>query len=148
VISHLDIKFLSLANSTKLLLCTELFYILTIIVLKLSIGMFFLRILIERWHRLLLISIIAIANLFGVAHFFFAIFQCGLFSHINTFITRMVAGTCAKPKIGLGMNYTFAILTTISDLVCGLLPIFILRESNMPTVTKIAIGCVLAIAAV
>jgi hypothetical protein len=132
----------------KLLICTELFYILTMIVLKLSIGLFFLRILVTRWQRLFLVSTIALATIFGVAHFFFAIFQCGLYAHIEIFIVRMVAGTCAKPKVGLGMNYTYATLTTFSDFVCGLLPIFILRESNMPIRTKIFIGCLLALAAV
>jgi hypothetical protein len=117
------------------------------IALKLSLGIFFLRILLSRWQRLLLLTAITLATVFGLALFFFAIFQCGLFSDIEIFMERMIAGTCAKPRVGLAMNYTYAILTTFSDWICGLLPIFILKDSSMPMQTKLVVGFLLALAA-
>lgn len=109
--------------------------------------MFFLRILVVRWQRLVLIVAISTSTIFGVAYFFFAIFQCGFCKNIAVFNYRISEGRCANKFIGLAMNYTYAILTTISDWICGLLPIFILKDSNMPLRAKFVVGGLLAFAA-
>jgi hypothetical protein len=119
------------------------------IALKISLGLFFLRFLITKWQRVLIIATVTISTIFGVAHLFFAIFQCGYFSNIEVFISRMISGTCAAQSVGKGMNYTYAVLTMITDWICGLLPIFVLHESTtMPKKTKIAVGGLLAVGSV
>jgi hypothetical protein len=110
------------------------------IALKLSLAIFFLRVLVTRWQRWIIVTTITLSTIFGVFYFFFAIFQCGYFSNITFFIRRMVMGKCASKSIGLGMNYTYAALTTISDWACILIPIFILRESRMPPRRKLIVG--------
>jgi hypothetical protein len=52
----------------------------------------------------------------------------------------MVRGQCASKSIGLGINYTYAALATISDWACVLIPIFVLRESTMPLRRKLVVG--------
>ncbi|KAF2429293.1 hypothetical protein EJ08DRAFT_572017, partial [Tothia fuscella] len=131
-------------KSLQVMLCTEIFYILTMILLKISLCLFFMRFLITRWQRLVILSTVILATLFGVAHLFFAIFQCGYFTDIDQFIVRIATGACASEPISKGMNYTYAVLTMITDWICGLLPIFILKGSTMPRKTKWAVGTLLA----
>jgi len=133
-------------NLWQLLIVSECFYILTMIVLKLSLAMFFLRILAAQWQRWLIIAVVSISTAFGVAYFFFAIFQCGWVDNIDVFITRMILGQCASKPVGMAMNYTYSLLGTISDWTCGLVPIFLLKGSNMPRKTKIVVCCLLAFA--
>lgn len=131
----------------QLLIVSECFYILTMIAFKLSLAIFFLRILITQWQRYLIIGAVTTSTIFGVAYLFFAVFQCGWYTNVDVLILRMVAGKCAPKSVGLGMNYTYATLGTISDWTCGLIPILILRGSNMPRKTKIIVCGLLAFAA-
>jgi hypothetical protein len=116
--------------------------------LKLSLALFFFRIMVMRWQRWIILASITASTVFGVAYFFFAIFQCGWFSNIDMFIGRIVQGKCANKSVGLGMNYTYASLATISDWVCGLIPIFILRESTMLLKAKLIVCGLMFLAAV
>jgi len=125
---------------SQLLIVTECFYILTMIALKLSLAIFFLRVLVTRWQRWIIVTTITLSTLCGVFYFFFAIFQCGYFSNIAIFIHRMVRGQCASMSVGLGMNYAYAALATTSDWACVVIPIFVLRESTMPIRRKLVVG--------
>lgn len=118
------------------------------IALKLSLTIFFLRVLITRWQRWIIVTTITLSTTFGVGYFFFAIFQCGYYYNINVFINRMVRGLCASMSVGLGMNYTYAALTTTSDWSCVVIPIFVLRESTMPLKRKLVVGGLMLFASV
>lgn len=110
------------------------------IALKLSLAIFFLRILIIPWQRLIILTAITLTTTFGIVNLFFAIFQCGYFSDISVFVYRIVRNQCANKAIGLGINYTYAALTTTSDWTCILIPIFVLKESTMPMRRKFLVG--------
>jgi len=47
------------------------------IFVKLSLGMFFLRIVLQRWQQWLVKGVMAMSVVFGIAYTFFVIFQCG-----------------------------------------------------------------------
>ena len=131
----------------QLLIVAECFYILSMIALKLSLAIFFLRILASQWQRYVIVAAVTVSTIFGIAYLLFAVFQCGMFDSINIFIVRLVGGMCAKKPVGLAMNYTYAVLGTISDWTCGLIPIFLLRKSNMPLRAKIIVCGLLLFAA-
>ena len=114
--------------------------------LKLSLAVFFLRVLQAQWQRWLIVAAVSISTVFGIAYFFFAVFQCGFVTSIQIFILKMVTGQCADRNVGVAMNYTYAILGTISDWTCGLVPIFLLVNSNMPKRAKIMVCCLMAFA--
>lgn len=116
---------------------SECFYILTMTALKLSLAVFFLRILSNQWQRWLVIGAVSTSTAFGIAYFFFAVFQCGRVDTINVFIIRMISGQCASKPVGMAMNYTYSLLGAISDWTCGLVPIFLLKDSNMPRKAKV-----------
>jgi hypothetical protein len=116
------------------------------IALKLSLAIFFLRILASQWQRWLIVTAVSTSTIFGVAYFFFAIFQCGFVSSIQVLIFRMVNGQCAAKPTAMAMNYVYALLGTISDWTCGLVPVFLLRKSNMPKKAKMIVCALLVFA--
>lgn len=110
------------------------------VMLKLSLAVFFLRILTILWQRWIILTTVTLTTVFGIVNLFFAIFQCGYFSDITVFVDRLVRNKCASEAIGLGINYTYASLATTSDWTCVLVPIFVLQKSTMPTKRKSVVG--------
>jgi hypothetical protein len=60
------------------LLAAEANYIWCMMFIKLSLGVFFLRILIERWQRLVVIIMVTVSSVVGFAYFWYILFQCGV----------------------------------------------------------------------
>lgn len=130
----------------QLLIVAECFYILIMISLKLSLAIFFLCILHTQWQRWIIVAAVSISTACGVVYLFFAIFQCGVVPNIDVFIIRMMSNQCASKPVGMAINFTYSILGTISDWTCGLVPIFLLKDANMPFKAKIVVCCLLAFA--
>lgn len=81
--------------------------------------------------------------------FWFAIFQCGTYSSSFEFISRRIGGKgCVSDTATLGLTYTHAGVTTLTDWTFLLLPIVILRGSLMGRSEKWTVGTILGFAAV
>ena len=113
------------------MLVAETAYIVTMILLKLSIGIFFLRLLVFKWQRNFILVTVGTYTMFGLGFFFFAIFQCGVRPDMPLFVSRMIGNKCHPKSLVLGMNYTHAILNALTDWMCGVLPLFFLNKSQM-----------------
>ncbi|TLD18271.1 Aldehyde dehydrogenase [Venturia nashicola] len=135
-----DVRPNHVGEVASLILVTECFYVLSMITLKLSLAIFFLRILRILWQRWIILTTITLTTVFGIVDLFFAIFQCGYFSEITIFVDRLVHNKCASKGLGWGINYTYAALATTSDWTCVLVPIFVLQASTMPTKRKVVVG--------
>jgi hypothetical protein len=129
------------------LLVTEDFYILTMLTLKISLGVFFLRIVIKTWEKRVVYVTLGIATLFNVAYFFFAVFQCGIFKNANEFWIKLSSNRCITPPQAVGVSYTHAIITTITDWVFAILPLAMLKESQLARREKIIVGFILTLGA-
>jgi rhodopsin domain-containing protein len=127
------------------MLASEGFYIVTIVFLKLSLGVFFLRIVIQPWQTRVVQFTVGLAAVIGIAYFFYAIFQCGAPIVGPSFWMKTIAKECVSDKSILGVSYTHAILTTSTDFVLALLPIFILRHARNPFREKLIIYCILLV---
>jgi hypothetical protein len=124
----------------------ECFYITTIIFLKLSLGIFFLRLVqLPVQKRIIYVAMLA-NSVFGVAMLLFAIFQCGTNSNGFEFLMKRLGNKCASDATALGMTYTHAVITTTTDWTFLLLPIFILKDSLMEREEKRTLICILAFA--
>jgi hypothetical protein len=125
----------------------EVFYILSLMVLKISLGLFFLRILVKRWQRRMIYTAMTISTVFSFVMFWFIIFQCGYYTSIFEFIARRVSNThCASPTATLAMVYTHAGMTTSTDWFFLVVPVFILKGINMKNKEKITVGLLLMFA--
>jgi hypothetical protein len=107
-----------------------------------------LRIAIEPWHRTLIYSTVAVSTLFSIAIFWFALFQCGYYSNPTDYIWKRLTDACASNSATLGMVYTHAAITTLTDWTFLLFPLIILRNSLMKPVDKLTVAALLMFASV
>ncbi len=130
------------------MLLSEDFYVLVMLFLKITIGLFFLRIICIPWHRILINITIIISSIFNFCALIFVIFQCGIPSGGLEYITRRSEGRCITKDAGLGISYVHGVIGTLTDLVYATLPYLLLRGSNMCTREKWTAVFILSLAAV
>jgi hypothetical protein len=117
--------------SIQLLLLSESGYVLTMITLKLSLGVFFFRIMILRWQRIAVYIILILSTVVGFAYFLFAISWCGFPVSAKVYWSRLLSDQCIGPKPLLGMSYTHAVISAGTDLSLAALPIPMLIKSRI-----------------
>ena len=128
---------------------TENFYTLTMLVLKISLGLFFLRTLVKPWVKYVIYTAMCISSVFGVLYFFFTVFQCGFFDNILEFgLKRITGNKCASPRWEIGLGYTHAVIAVVTDITFALLPIAALQGTMMGKREKFTVIFILSLAAV
>lgn len=119
---------------------------------KLSIGAFLLRIVVATLHRWILYTAIFINILTGIIFFFVTTLQCSPISYFWNKETQ--AGTCIPIDIIIVLTYIYSSFNIVCDFTFALLPIAIVQGLNMPRRLKIAIvpllgmGCIASSAVV
>lgn len=114
--------------------------------MKVSVGVFLLRIATKRTHIWIIRIIMLGTSLFGGAYFLLAIFQCkpvsAWWKHSPGY------GSCMGPALVLGTSYTSATLNSIADWTFGILPYFIIKDLDMPRKQKVMVSIILGFAAI
>jgi hypothetical protein len=126
-------------------------YPLTTSLVRLSIGVFLLRIAVTRWHRLTLIIVTFCATLYSVFFFFFILFQCHPIEHYWTRVTdpdSLKNGACALGSSELGVSYVHSAVSAVADWTYGLLPVAMVWSLKMKRGTKVLIALLLGMGAV
>ncbi|KAF2843487.1 hypothetical protein M501DRAFT_903774, partial [Patellaria atrata CBS 101060] len=132
-------------NVIDWIIVSEASYIMTTMFLKVSLGIFMLRIVIKRWHQWSLYIVIALSTLTSLFFFFFVIFMCG---NPNTYFTKYMSYQCAPHDVQVALSYTHAAITTASDCFFALLPIAVLWNApTMNTRSKLSVGLILSLGA-
>jgi hypothetical protein len=147
-VSDSDLQTLVMANSSsiQLLIISEVFYIITMITLKLSLGVFFLRIMVEPWQKRSVYVIVTISTLMGIAYFLFALFICGLPVDAHFYWVRRFEGGCASSSTILGISYSHAVVTALTDLLLALLPLPMVKKATITSKEKIVVMTIFTIA--
>lgn len=120
-------------------------YIVTLCILKISLGIFFNRIIVVHWHRYLIYGIVALSTLQSLANFFFIIFRCGPIP--GHYLIMQLEGKCAPRWLNLLFLYMHAAVTTITDWVFAILPVCILWGTKMDIRSKLSVGFILTLGA-
>ncbi len=124
----------------------EVFYTATTILLKISLGLFFLRILTKRWQNRTFRIIIAVSVVYGLFFFFIILFQCGDPKHLaDRLLTKH---KCLPVGVVLGTGYGYGTINVIADWTFVLIPIAILLDSDLDRRSKISVSIVMAFGAV
>jgi hypothetical protein len=126
----------------------EVFYIVTMLTLKISIGIFFLRIAYRPWHRRIVYVAVGFSTVFSLAYLFFAIFQCGYFSSALVFFVRRLADKCVSRASNFALALTVGLITTLTDLSFAALPFAVLHNAAINKREKVIVGFILTLAAV
>jgi hypothetical protein len=138
----------SLTQNLQLLLVAETFYCVVMILLKISLGIFYLRIMVDKTSRRIIYCVVSASGGFGVLYFFFIVFQCGAPIPGPTFWERFISKQCAPNAAVLAMGYTHAIITALTDLTFAILPVKMVWNSKMNVRHKFLVGTILTIGAV
>ncbi|KAF2194511.1 hypothetical protein K469DRAFT_546264 [Zopfia rhizophila CBS 207.26] len=123
----------------------EVFYVLTTTTLKISLGLFFLRVLTKRWQKRLFYYIISVSAIYGVFYFLIAIFQCG---RPDKLLDNLLSGKCLPTEFLLFTGYVYGTINVLADWTFVLTPIWILLESDMDRNSKLSVSVIMALGAV
>jgi hypothetical protein len=121
-------------------------YVITNIFLKLSIGIFLLRIAVDNTHRIILwVSLITI-EVYSVFFLLLFTFQCW---PISFFWERLRGGQgkCMSSSVIVNSFYGYSALSCVTDWIFSIVPIFIVRKLQMSRRKKITVGAILALCA-
>lgn len=110
-------------------------FVLTSIFLKISLALFFLRIIIKPWQRRLILISLIIYTLFAFSYFGVAAFGCG---NPANFLANTAQGKCVSvPAVTIPMSYVQTSLNAAIDWLFVILPIHTLWTLNMPRAIKL-----------
>jgi len=115
--------------------------------LKIAIGLFFLRIANNRVHIFIIKSIMYISAVLGVTYFSIVLFQC----HPISFwwdLNPDHHGRCLSASVMADTSYVVSALNSVADWVFGILPIFIVKDLQMHRHQKAVVAVILGFAAV
>ncbi|KAF2097419.1 hypothetical protein NA57DRAFT_58009 [Rhizodiscina lignyota] len=129
----------------KAWIIVDAFYCATQTMLKISVGIFLLRVIIRKHHRWIVYGVMAISTVWGVATMIFAIFQCGVPKSAELYVEKRIFNECVSPPSVLGMSFVLGGVTALSDVTFTVLPIFILRDAKMNKRAKISLGIILGL---
>ena len=107
--------------------------------LKISLGIFMLRIVIEVWQQRVIQIMIIASTITCAANLLEAIFQCGVTKSTADWIIKQFADECLPNPAGLILPYIHGAVTTITDFTFVVLPIFVLSKLNMARKAKLTI---------
>jgi hypothetical protein len=122
----------------------EVFYLTTILFLKLSLGLFFLRVLIKKWQRKIVYATMLISTVINIYHCFFVLFSCG---NPRLYLENTLQRKCVRKSVEVGLAYEQATVTTLTDWVFALLPIPLLWNASMDLRSKLSVGFILSLGA-
>ncbi|KAJ4266240.1 hypothetical protein NW762_004221 [Fusarium torreyae] len=122
-----------------------LWYCLTMIASKISIGYFLLRITVRKLDVWIIYGVMAITVCTGVVFFFVTLFQC---SPISFFWNQDQPGQCVNVEVIIALTYLYSACSVISDFTCAILPMFLVWKLNMGKKTKLALIPIMGMACV
>jgi membrane-anchored glycerophosphoryl diester phosphodiesterase (GDPDase) len=121
-------------------------YCLTMISAKISIGIFLLRVAVNKIHRTIILTVMGLSVLTGCVFFFVTLFQC---SPISFFWDRQLpGGKCVNVYVIIGLTYLYSAVSAICDFTFGILPIFMVWNLNMARDAKLMLIPILSMACV
>lgn len=120
-------------------------YILTTVLLKISLALFFLRITMQPWQRYIIYAALTTYTIYGIAYFVLTVFTCG---DPSKYLENEAKGKCISIKtVIIPASYTQTALNAFTDWLYALLPIYSLLTLHLPKTTKLWACVLLALGA-
>ncbi|KAF1927167.1 uncharacterized protein M421DRAFT_66014 [Didymella exigua CBS 183.55] len=136
-------------DATMILACwvvvSEATYLIAMMMVKISLGIFFARIVVAPWHLMLIYVTIGVNALSSVSAFFYCVFRCG--SNVENYVMQQLKMKCTSRGLDRFVAYQSATFSTLTDLVFVILPIIVLWNANMDRSSKFSVGFILCLAA-
>ena len=121
-------------------------YVLDMMFIKLSIGIFLLRLATQKRYRYLIWGSIMVIALWSLALFFWNLFQCNPVpaQWDYTILERVPSAHCASGEEIVSAAYALSVMTILSDWLYALIPIPIVWNVKMTTQAKITVVLILS----
>ncbi|KAF7585905.1 hypothetical protein BBP40_009887 [Aspergillus hancockii] len=125
-------------------------YCISSILCKISVGIFLLRVTVNKTHRIVIYAVTGLAVLFGLVFWILLLAQCTPVSYfwMRLSSTHPVSGSCIDMAVVIVLLYIFSAVSFIFDLTVGLLPIFLVRNLQMRSDLKVAVAGLLGMACI
>ncbi|KAF7913690.1 uncharacterized protein EAF01_000096 [Botrytis porri] len=128
----------------KYIFASELLYVITMAITKVSIGVYFLRLANKRYQFWIIYSVMAIAVLVSMAYFIFVLLQCQPISYFwNMFDDG--SGSCLSTSTRANVTYAHAAMSALTDWAYGILPITFVWKMKMNPRTKLSVVLILSL---
>ncbi|KAM0165943.1 hypothetical protein ACHAQE_002043 [Botrytis cinerea] len=128
----------------KYIFASELLYVITMAITKVSIGVYFLRLANKRYQFWIIYSVMAIAVMVSIAYFIFVLLQCQPISYFwNMFDDS--SGFCLSTSTRANVTYAHAAMSALTDWAYGILPITFVWKMKMNPRTKLSVVLILSL---
>jgi hypothetical protein len=114
--------------------------------IKASIGIMLLRLSVNRIHKSIVWTVLALTEVYSFFFFFIFLFQCVPSAYFWTQLTGG-KGTCMDPDIVVGVFYGYSAITCAGDWTFSILPVFMVWDLQMGKKEKISVIMILAVGA-
>ncbi|KIW00241.1 uncharacterized protein PV09_08133 [Verruconis gallopava] len=136
------------AGALKGYYVSELLYVTTTCLIKVSFSLMLLRITDKRWISWGVWIVIAITVGFSVFYFFFIMFACEPIQFFWTKALGVTDGRCRDPVAMTRATYAHGAVMTFGDITLAILPLFVVRSLQMSQRQKISVFSLLALGSV
>jgi hypothetical protein len=116
------------------------------ITVKLSIGLFLLRVTIKPLHRWIIYIAMGLTVLTGLVFFFVTLLQCAPLSYF--WDKSSGKGWCINVDVIIALTFLYSAVSVICDFTFAILPIFLVWNLNMSFKTRILLIPILGMACV
>ena len=136
----------SLNALVQLIRFTNAAYALTMVLVKISIGLFFLKLFATsfKWQRILIWTLMSVGTVMGTAYLIMTFATCGIMVQSQV-STPLHTGTawCPIQTAFVHVSIAWSCLNSIADIVYVLLAMQVLWISKMNRATKVSAGALL-----
>ncbi|KAH6878469.1 hypothetical protein J4E91_010496 [Alternaria rosae] len=149
---HHDLPIESVQNAKHAWYFCYLFYSVSMICSKLSIGFLLLRISIRKLHTWIIYSAMGVSIIAGGTFFFVCLFQCYPISYMWDRTSQ--EGKCVDNTVITALGYVYSIFSIISDFTFAIIPGFLVWHLQLKRRTKVALiplitmGCIASAAVI
>ncbi|KAI1503581.1 hypothetical protein F5X99DRAFT_98625 [Biscogniauxia marginata] len=122
-------------------------YILNMLLIKLSIGIFLLRLAMERRYKYTIYISLGIITIWSLVLFFWNLFQCNPFAAQwdYTILQKDPSAHCVSAEEIVNAAYALSVMTVLSDWLYALLPIPMIWNVKMTVQAKATVIAVLGL---
>jgi hypothetical protein len=120
----------ALIRTSQYVIASAVFYLASLIVLKLALGFFFLRLAPKQWRRHIILTAMAVSTVFSIAMLPLVMCPCGSCLSIAQCLANKVAGIFIANHISLEIIYMQEGMTALTDWISF---IILLSSSAAPS---------------
>lgn len=122
-----------------------IWYCVTMIASKISIGVFLLRITVVKVHKWIIYVVLFLSVITGIVFFFVTLLQC---QPLYYFWNKDNPGTCLPPSIIAALTYLYSAFSVLCDFTFALLPLHMIMGLQMRQSIKYSLVPILGMACV